>query len=229
MNFKNKFQDEKLLKNHPLFKDRKIRSQKELKELFQATFSLYTSVIEEEVCDELETYDEGDISDDAGNEIRSKKDCCNEKSKKKNETNHEKNIDEEEYDEEVAQEVSLDITTEYASLFLVMRLYKIFEHVLLRAYILEHHVLEVETMHDIDFDKVITFLKKQHIIVSEEEENGIYFLQLLVNAIEESFLFKSSGAFEDSLLSDDTYLFCDVDQGTVYQTVANLSRIMEKL
>jgi hypothetical protein len=37
-NYKNKAQDEKQLKNHPIFKDKKIRSQQELKELFPRYF-----------------------------------------------------------------------------------------------------------------------------------------------------------------------------------------------
>ena len=227
-NYKNKAQDEKQLKNHPIFKDKKIRSQQELKELFHATFGLYKSVIEEELCDELEYYEEGDICDDSRDETGTQEDCFKKKSEEKNACHNEKDIDQEEH-EEVAEETSVDVATEYAALFLVIRLYKIFEHVLLRTYILENNLFDIHSVHDIDFEKVILFLKKNKILVTDEEESAIYFLQLLVNATEEKFLFKPSGAFEDSLLSDDDYLFCDVDQGTIYQTVANLSRIMERL
>lgn len=230
MNYKNTVQDEKQLKNHPIFKDKKIKSQEELKELFKVTFGLYKSVIEEELCDELESYEEGDICDDTRNESGAEEGCFEEASEKEDEIDYEEDIDKEEHDEqEVTEEVSFDVATEYAALFLVVRLYKIFEHVLLRAYILEHNLFAVKTIDEIDFEKVIVFLKKNKIMVSDDEENGIYFLQLLVNSVEEQFLFKSSGAFEDSLLSDDMYLSCDIDQATVYQTVANLSRIMQRL
>ncbi len=228
-NYKNKAQDEKQLKNHPIFKDKKIRSQQELKELFHATLGLYKSVIEEELCDELESYEEGDICDDSRDETGTQEDCFKKKSEEKNACHNEEDIDQEEHEEEVTEETSVDVATEYAALFLVIRLYKIFEHVLLRTYILENNLFDIHAVHDIDFEKVILFLKKNKILVTDEEESAIYFLQLLVNATEEKFLFKPSGAFEDSLLSDDDYLFCDVDQGTIYQTVANLSRIMERL
>ena len=225
---KNK-QNEEQLSNHPIFKNKKIRSDAEVKKMFQSTFSIYKSIVQEMLSDELECCDEGDIYEESRDQNRLEEKNCHKACEEKDASNYEEDFGEEDSAEEIAEDMSLDVSTEYAVIFTVVRLYKIFEHLLLRKYLSEKKLSSVMSISDIEFEDIIAFFKKNRVISSSGEENSIYFLQLFVHAVEENFLFQYSKNFEESLLTNDEYMFSDIDHGTMYQTVANLSTIVGKL
>lgn len=228
------------LKNHPIFRDNEIRSDFEVKKMFQNTFQIYKSILEGEICDKLECYEESNVCNESTNGTKEENNC-HKTGKKENVSYHEKNYEEghcskkkeivteseENYEsDDEDDEIDFDISTEYSLLFLIIRLNKIFEHILLKKYIFENDKNESFTVNTIDFDAVINFCKKNKIITSEEEENSIYLLQLLSNAVEENFLFKPSDAIELSLLTNDKYMLCDVDHSYLLETLENINKII---
>lgn len=220
------------LKHHPIFKENKIRSDFEMTRLFQNTFQIYKSIIEGELCDELECYEEDDVCEESGNNTTKVRNN-NKSSQEEDATDHEEDLFEENNTKEEMiddeDESECDLAIEYSVLLLTTRLYKIFEHMLLRKYLYEVDKENRFDLDTIDFEEIIVFCKKNKIIISEEEENGIYLLQLLVNETEEQFLFQPNDTLESSLLTNDKYMLCDVDHAILYKTIVNLNDIVERI
>lgn len=226
------------LKTHEIFQDQILRSDTEIKKIFEATFKFCKELIEGDILNELECYEEDDdIYEDST--TTEKITNNSQENKKKYETDHEKNHnkkthssnqintsdDEFEYTEEDEFEEN---KSQYALLLTCMRLYKIFEHILLKKYIYELTLKKSNDPVD-DFEQAIVFFKNKKIIINEEEEQSVYLLQHLSDAIENSFLYKNSLDIDYTMLTEDEQMTNNIDPNFLLKTIEIASTIVERI
>ncbi len=230
------------LKNHPIFQDQILRSDIEVKNLFETTFKFCKELIEGEILNELECYEEGDDICEDSNTTEKDSNYSKKKQKKYEEDNEEdcckesncnskiicddedNDSDDLESDEDTFEENK----SEYALLLSCMKLYKIFEHVLLKRYLYE--LISKNSKDDInDFEKAIDFFKNKKIILNEEEEQSIYLLQHLSDAISNSFLFKKSYDLDYTLLTDDEYMTNNIHPHFLLKTIEIANIIVQRI
>ena len=118
--------------------------------------------------------------------------------------------------------------SQYALLLSCMRLYKLFEHILLKKYIYE---LILKNSHDAidDFEKAVIFFKNKKIIINEEEEQSIYLLQHLSDSIENSFLYKNSLDIDYTMLTEDEYMTNNIDPHFLFKTIEIARIVVERI
>lgn len=227
------------LKNHPIFQDQILRHDAEIKKIFDTTLTFCKELIEGEILNELECYEEDDDICEDSNSTEEGADSSK-KNKEKYETNNEKNCcqktnydsqidsdDDFEEDDDLENDFE-ENKSQYALLLSCMRLYKLFEHILLKKYLYE---LAGKNSHDDldDFEKAITFFKNKKLIVNEEEEQSIYLLQHFSDAIENSFLYKSSLDIDYTMLTDDEYMTNNIDPNFLFKTIEISKTIVERI
>jgi hypothetical protein len=226
------------LKNHPVFQDQILRSDTEIKKIFDTTFKFCKELIEGDILNELECYEEDDDIYEDTDSTEENTDYSKE-NKKKHETNHEKSCSEKtncrsqidtieddfEYNDDDEFEEN---KSQYALLLTSMRLYKLFEHILLKKYIYEL-VLKNSNEDIEDFEKAIRFFKNKKIILNEEEEQSVYLLQHLSDAIENSFLYHSSLEIDYTMLTEDEYMTNNIDPNFLFKTIEIAKIIVERI
>jgi hypothetical protein len=226
------------IKNHPVFQDQILRPDTEIKKIFDTTFTFCKELIQGDILNELECYEEDDeiceYSDSTEKTTNNSKE-----NQKKHETNHEKSDNKKtNYGSEINEiEETFEYTSDdefeenksqYALLLTSMRLYKLFEHILLKKYIYE---LVIKNSHDDidDFEKAIVFFKSKKIILNEDEEQAIYLLQHLSDAIENSFLYKNSLDIDYTMLTEDEQMTNNIDPNFLLKTIEIASTIVERI
>lgn len=230
------------VKNHPIFQDNILKTDAEIKIMFENTYKFCKELIEGEVLNELECYEEDDEIYEDSNSTKESTNHTKE-NKKEHEANYEKNChkktncnnqidnDDIDNDDEIESDIDDDfdeLKSQYALLLITMRLYKLFEHILLKKYV---HELIIKKSNDnvYDFEKAIIFFKNKKIILNEEEEQSIYLLHHLSDSIENSFLYKNPLDIDYTILTDDEYMTNNIDPNFLFKTIEIAHTIVERI
>ena len=247
INQNNKYAEK--LKSHPVFQDQILRSDAEIKKIFDTTFQFCKElIVKGDILNELENYeDDNDICQDS--DSTEKHEACAKKDKKKYEADNEENccqkancsnqVDSDSFDDEVDDDEFKDDegddndefeenTFQYALLFNCMKLYKLMEHILLKKYLYEL-IIKNSTVDVTDFEKAISFFKSKKIIINEEEEQSIYLLQHLSDAVSNSFIYKPSSEMDYTLLTEDEHMTSNVFPFFLLKTIEKAHAIVERI
>ena len=109
-----------------------------------------------------------------------------------------------------------------------MKLYKLMEHILLKKYLYEL-IIKNSTVDVTDFEKAISFFKSKKIIINEEEEQSIYLLQHLSDAVSNSFIYKPSSEMDYTLLTEDEHMTSNVFPFFLLKTIEKAHAIVERI
>jgi hypothetical protein len=261
---KNKYSEK--LKNHPIFEGKNLKSDEEIKIMFDVAIQFCREFIQGDIISELCNNEEDDdtfSSSNCGekenqknknnNEKDNKENCCKEnnckkeKGKKLNLKNddededeiyddeddncededEDENEDEDELSEE--EEEINEIKTQYALLFNCLKVYKLFEHILLKAYLYKLESKKFLSENEHDFNNAISYFKKEKIIANEEEEQSIYLLNHMTSIIDTEFVYKASPEVDFTILTDDEYMISNLAPSFLYKTIDSIESIVERI
>jgi hypothetical protein len=229
------------LKNNPVFDNQMLRSDSQIKKLFDDTFRFCKEFLKGDMLDELYSNEEDDDcgGDTCSGEKTTEKKSCNEKNNEKNcckgkceKEEIEDDCDDEEEIEDLEddnEDEIEDLKSQFAVLLSCLRLYKIFEHILLKAYLynLGNKVISEQDVHD--FTAAMNFFKAKKIIINDEEEQSVYLLQHLADAIDASFIFEPSPELTYNILTEDDYMISNIDPEFLLKTIENAQSIVERI
>lgn len=228
------------LLKHPIFQDKKLKSDADIKKIFDFNIKLVQEFITREGFDEYNwNKNDDEMYEYAGREQKNENNKTNEDEdyEEKNEENSYSFSDKKgeltkedlEYEEKNIELDLDDLQVQYALLLLIGRIYKLSEHIILKFYLYHNDKNRLQTIDNIDYTEAIAFLKHKHIIQKDDEEQSIYLLKQLAQASEEDFLYEDSFDLGYSFLSEDIFMISNISMDFLKETVDNLNLIVQKI